>query len=227
MKNLILIFLFFFTVNTKAESFVLLDKGTHTIIHSVNANELKPIASLTKLMTAMVYIDSGDYDIRFLERLLIRSDNEIATRIAKEYKYGYKAFMRAMNVKAESLGLSETYFFDPSGMSVFNRSTAKEYVEVVVEANKYRLINEISSTYEKKIETGKKQTTILRNTNSLLRYYDNITLSKTGFTSRAGRCLALIIDHASNQYAIVILGEKSPLDRTKTVEYLLNFINRE
>lgn len=227
MKNILLIFLLAITSLCKAESFVLLDKGTHTIIHSSNANEVRPIASLTKLMTAMVYIDSGTYNEKFLERLLIRSDNEIANRIAKEYKYGYKAFLRAMNAKAEDLGLSETYFFDPSGMSVFNRSTAKEYVEVVVEAEKYPLIKEISSTYEKKVDTGKKQTLVLRNTNSLLRNYDNITLSKTGFTSRAGRCLALIVEQANNQYAIVILGEKSPLERTKTVVYLMNFINQE
>lgn len=227
MKNLFLIFLLFFTVSTNAESFVLLNKDTHSIVYSSNPNEVKPIASLTKLMTAMIYIDSGEYKESYLERLLIRSDNEIANRIAKEYKYGYKAFMRAMNAKAEDLGLAETYFFDPSGMSVFNRSTAKEYVEVVVEAEKYPLIKQISSTYEKKVEAGKKQTTVLRNTNSLLRYYDNITLSKTGFTSRAGRCLALIIERGSSQYAIVILGEKNPIERTKTVVNLLNFINQE
>ena len=226
MKRIITtIILAFISSYASAEAYVVYDADSNSVVHSVNPNESRSIASLTKLMTAMVYIDSGDYDIRLLERLLIRSDNEAAEKIARSYRDGYYEFMRAMNKKSQSLGLEETSFFDPSGLSVFNRSTAREYVNVVIEAEKYPLIRQISATYEKKIEVGKKRFHTIRNTNALLKDYDNIVLSKTGFTSRAGRCLALFVESATKRYAIVILGEPSPEKRTKTARTLISMIN--
>lgn len=225
MKNLIATILMFISLNAFSEAFVLYDVDEHYVVVSSNSQETRSIASLTKVMTAMVYIDSGDYRQDLLERLLIRSDNAAAEQIARGYHGGYTMFIRAMNSKAEKLGLVETFYHDPSGLSVFNRSTAREYVEVVLAAEKYPLIKQISSTYEKKIEVGKKRFHIMRNTNSLLKDYDNIVLSKTGFTSRAGRCLALFVESATKRYAIIILGENSPENRSKTARKLISMIN--
>lgn len=223
LSFLLLIPLFSFA--SSSESYVLYDADDHSVVVSSNSLETRSVASLTKIMTAMVYIDSGSYNQRLLERLLIRSDNAAANKIAKEYQGGYSSFIKAMNVKAESLGLHETFFHDPSGISNFNRSTAREYVEIVLEANKYPLIRQISSTYEKKIEVGKKKSHTIRNTNSLLKEYDNIVLSKTGFTSKAGRCLALFVENGAKRYVIVILGEASPEKRAKTARKLISMIN--
>lgn len=225
MKHLLATILMFISVNAFSEAFVLYDVDDHSVVVSSNSREIRSIASLTKIMTAMVYIDGGNYKEELLERLLIRSDNAAAEQIARQYMGGYSTFIRAMNTKAEQLGLVETFYHDPSGLSVFNRSTAREYVEIILAAEKYPLIRHISSTYEKKIEVGKKRFHIMRNTNSLLKDYDNIVLSKTGFTSMAGRCLALFVESDNKRYAIVILGENSPENRSKTARKLISMIN--
>jgi D-alanyl-D-alanine endopeptidase (penicillin-binding protein 7) len=224
-KLLTLLTLSFACCTSFAQAFVLYDADDHSVVVSSNSLETKSVASLTKIMTAMVYVDSGNYNQRLLERLLIRSDNAAADKIARDYPGGYTLFIKAMNDKAESLGLHETFFHDPSGISSFNRSTAREYVDIVLEANKYPLIRQISSTYEKKIEVGKKKSHTIRNTNSLLKEYDNIVLSKTGFTSKAGRCLALFVENGAKHYVIVILGEPSPEKRAKTARKLISMIN--
>ena len=222
MKSLIIIlFLLAIGVNAKpVESYVLYDASNHSVVTGTNIHEIKPVASLTKIMTAMVVIDSGNINRELLERLLIRSDNTAADMLAAQYPNGKLNFIRAMNYKAEQLGLQETSFHDPSGLSIFNRSTAREYVEVVIAANTYPLIREISSTPEKKIGS-KKRFQVLHNTNSLLKEFDEIVLSKTGFTSHAGRCLALSVENQTKKHIIVILGEPTPQKRSEIARNLI------
>jgi len=225
MKFLIAILLLV-SVNAFGRSHILYDAEEHVVVTGYNYHDTSSIASLTKLMTAMVYIDKGDFKHELLERLLIRSDNLAAEQIAKGYTGGSYAFVKAMNNKAEKLGLHETFFHDPSGLSVFNRSTAREYVEVVLAAEKYPLIRQISSTAEKTIYKGRKSHYTLHNTNiRLLKEFDNISLSKTGFTSRAGRCLALFVEKGVGRYVIIILGEPTPEKRQKIAKELITMIN--
>jgi D-alanyl-D-alanine endopeptidase (penicillin-binding protein 7) len=152
-------------------------------------------------------------------------------QIAKKYPGGYNAFIRAMNDKAIKMGLVNTKYKDPSGLSPNNRSTVTEYVKIVVEADKYAIIREISSTAEKRIPIvkrikQKKKTyyKTLRNTNSLLlNEYDNIALSKTGFTNNAGRCLALVVE-GTKKHVIVIFGEPTPTKRADVARELISMI---
>jgi D-alanyl-D-alanine carboxypeptidase len=224
MKFLVAILLLV-SVNAFGRSHILYDASEHAVVTGFNYHDTSSIASLTKLMTAMVYIDSGKYKQELLERLLIRSDNVAADTIAKEYGGSYE-FVKAMNHKAEKLGLHETFYHDASGLSVFNRSTAREYVEIVLEAEKYPLIRQISSTAEKTVYKNRKSHYTLHNTNiRLLKEYDNIALSKTGFTNKAGRCLALFVERGAGKYVIIILGEPTPEKRQKIAKELITMIN--
>ena len=225
MKLLVAI-LIFVSVNAFGKSYILYDASEHVVVSGSNYHDISSVASLTKLMTAMVYIDSGKHKQELLERLLIRSDNLAAKTIAKDYDGGSYAFVKAMNRKADKIGLHETFYHDASGLSVFNRSTAREYVDVVLEAEKYPLIKQISATAEKTIYRNKKSHYTLNNTNSvLLKQYHDIALSKTGFTNKAGRCLALFVERGARKYIIVILGEPTPEKRQKIAKELINMIN--
>jgi serine-type D-Ala-D-Ala endopeptidase (penicillin-binding protein 7) len=225
MKFLVAI-LMLVSVNAFSRSHILYDAEEHVVVTGYNYHEISSVASLTKLMTAMVYIDTGNYKQELLEKLLIRSDNLAAETIAKEYNGGKYLFVKAMNRKADNIGLVETFFHDPSGLSVFNRSTAREYVDIVLEAEKYPLIRQISSTAEKTVYKNRKSHYTLHNTNiRLLKEYDNIALSKTGFTSRAGRCLALFVEQGQGKYVIIILGERTPENRQQTAKELIKMIH--
>lgn len=235
MKKFVAVLIFLLCVNVYAkptEAYILYNVDDGKAIASKNPNDIGSVASLTKLMTAMVYLDYiKDVDRRLLDRLLIRSDNQAAMQIAQKYPGGYTAFIRAMNDKATKMGLNNTKYKDPSGLNPYNSSTVSEYARVVIEADKYQTIREISSTAEKRIPIVKRikhrkktyyQT--LRNTNSLLlNEYDNIGLSKTGFTNNAGRCLALVVE-GTKKYVIVIFGEPTPTKRADVARELISMI---
>jgi D-alanyl-D-alanine endopeptidase (penicillin-binding protein 7) len=235
MKRFLVILIFLLCVNAYArpvEAYILYNVDDAKVVASKNPNDIGSVASLTKLMTAMVYLDyTKKIDRRLLDRLLIRSDNQAAMQIAKQYPGGYNAFIRAMNNKASKMGLIDTKYKDPSGLHRYNTSTVTEYIKIVMEADKYSIIREISSTTEKRIPIVKrikhrKKTyyKTLRNTNSLLlNEYDNIELSKTGFTNDAGRCLALVVE-GTKKHVIVIFGEPTPTKREDVARELISMI---
>jgi D-alanyl-D-alanine endopeptidase (penicillin-binding protein 7) len=220
MKVVLFILSLFICNASATEAFAIYDMDSHSIIDSKNSDNTQSIASLSKLVTAMVCIDSGSCNQTLLKRLLVRSDNHAAEKIAETYIGGRTKFLQDMNHKVELIGLHETKFIDPSGLSVFNRSTAREYVEVVMEAEKYPLIKQISSSAVLK---DKRES--LRNTNSyLLNMYNNIVLSKTGYTSKAGHCLALVVETSTKKFIIVILGEGSSERRIQKAKRLISML---
>ena len=214
------------------------------VVHSYNASLKRPIASVSKLMTALVVVESSpnwDEKIKYkghiffnkqlskrelFESLLIRSDNKAADAFADAWPGGYNAFIKVMNETASRLGMTETYFDDPSGLSRNNVSTAEDLNRLIAEASKYDIIRHTSSSKYLKIEEkiGKKvKSVLLNNTNKgLLFEFDQIILSKTGFTNPAGRCLALLTEKNGKRYAIVILGEKTPREREERARQLIN-----
>ena len=203
----------------------------------------RPIASLTKLMTALLIVESnldlsqeikykgGIWQTRMVSRqelldsLLIRSDNAAADALANSWPGGRSLFIKEMNIRAEQLGMTKTKFFDPHGLDKRNVSCAKDLARLIVEDSKHKLIANTSITKYLMIERKNKKKisyVSIGNTNkNLLFEFDEIILSKTGWTNPAGRCLALMVQKGDKKYVIVILGEQTPKDREEKARQLI------
>jgi D-alanyl-D-alanine endopeptidase (penicillin-binding protein 7) len=164
-----------------------------------------------------------------LESLLIKSDNQAAEALAESFNGGRDQFIVTMNQRAKSLGMLNTQFEDPSGLGKHNTSTAKDLSILVSKTYEHSEISSTSSSKFFKVEIkNKKKITYMTvgNTNSqLLKIFDNITLSKTGYTDPAGRCLALMVEKNSKKYVIIILGEKTSGDRFYRARNLINMVS--
>jgi len=217
-----------------------------TIVLNQQANRVRPIASITKLMTAIVALDhdpllsrtvklsglvgsnlpQGQYTRRQLfDAMLVRSDNAAAETLAQDYPGGRTAFVRAMNRRAAALGMTSTRFQDPSGLSRNNVGTAGDMGTLVTTAGTYALIREISVQRQIQIESHfKKRIRVisLPNTNQPLLFdFDNIQVSKTGFTNPAGWCVALLVERNKQTFAVVVLGSENKSKRLDTVKDLM------
>lgn len=209
----------------------------------------RPIASITKLMTAMVLLDqrSNLDDVLVLERatrgvlprgkytredllraMLVKSDNAAAETLAVNYPGGREAFVAAMNAKAQWLGLTNTTFDDASGLSAKNQSTAKEVALLVMAAENYAMIREITVRHYASVEQKfpHRRLITVNNTNGMvLARYDNVALSKTGFTMPAGYCMGLMVQGYGDRYIIVVLGEKNKFSRLAQIRKIMqNYI---
>jgi D-alanyl-D-alanine endopeptidase (penicillin-binding protein 7) len=207
-----------------------------------NANQVVPIASITKLMTAMVVLDRSpdmetpititDDDVDYLRgshsRLpvgsvisrktalllaLMSSENRAAHALARHYPGGMHAFLMAMNSKAKEIGMLDTRFEDPTGLTSNNVSTAIDLAKMVTAAHKYPLIREFTTTPEAKVEVGA-QDMEYRNTNPLVRSAAwDVGLSKTGYISEAGKCLVMQARLAGKAVVIVLLDSVGSMTR--------------
>ena len=178
---------------------IVVNQNTGEVIYEKNADVRASIASLTKLMTAMVVLDSGldlnkeikltkaDIDrvkrttsrlpigtkltkYELLKAALISSDNRAAFALSRSYPSGRKGFINAMNVKAIQLGMQNSQFRDPTGLDKRNISTAKDLLKLVRAAYQYSLIRELTTTPSENIKMGKKRNSInFNNTNPLVR----------------------------------------------------------
>lgn len=219
-------------------SVVVHNTTTNRSVISDNADVVRPMASITKLMTAMVALDTFHLDQKIptgkkssmtveqlLTNVLVRSDNNASEVLAKAHPNGRKEFLRHMNLKAQILGLKNTEYHDASGLIASNTTTANELVQVVIAASKYPFIKQTSTlteiTHTAKVK-NKTKTVKLPNTNKdILFEFDNILVSKTGTTSKAGKCLAMLVDNKGEQYAIIILGEPSKKARDQVARNLI------
>lgn len=220
------------------------DQNTDELLFEKKAHDVMPIASISKLMTAMVILDSGinmgmpitieesDKDkLRYsrshlyvgtrLSRMqalmlaLMASENRAAHALARTYPGGNDEFIRAMNRKALTLGLSETQFKDSSGLSGGNVSSAQDLCTLVNAAYRYSLIRDFSTRKEFTIKSGRKRLRFV-NTNSLVRNASwDIGLSKTGYIQEAGRCLVMQASLIDRHIVIVLLnasGNRTRID---------------
>jgi len=212
-------------------------------------HEVVSIASVTKLFTAALILEeqldlfekvkvqgkvTGRFPIgsmvpriELLKAMLIASDNRAAETLAYTYPGGYDKFIRDVNTMAESRLLKNTKLEDASGLKAGNVSTADDLVNFVYSLRKYPLIITLSSSVGDSIEiqTKKKYVSLpIRNTNPDINKYNSIMISKTGFTSKAGRCLVMLVNYQNEMYGLAILGEKTPKTRSKVVSNLMNSI---
>jgi len=222
------------TVYLRSAAALVQDADTGEVVIDKNADSVTPIASITKLMTAMVIIDRGlaldarivvsreDVDWKkgtrsrlqpgailtrdeLLNLALMSSENRAAAALGRTYPGGTEAFVRAMNAKAASLGMTDSHFVDPTGLSAANVASAHDLAKLVRAAYDYPLIREYSTSERRTVKVNGRPLAF-RNTNGLVRSaHWEIGLSKTGYISEAGRCLVMHVRLASKDLIVVLL----------------------
>ena len=205
------------------------------ILEGSNMSEVRSIASITKLMTAMVVLDSGQslseiipkklYNKQLTRETLIdlaivKSDNNAAKLLCDYYPGGYNNCVEAMNVKAMSLQMNNSMFTDPTGRMHTNVSTAHDLIKLVFAASTYPLIVEASNMDAVRWSIGKKKTAEFRNTNSLVGHGYKFLVSKTGFINKAGGCIVMMMDTANGIRTVVLLGSKNTTTRIPEAKML-------
>jgi D-alanyl-D-alanine endopeptidase (penicillin-binding protein 7) len=198
------------------------------ILEGSNTTEVRSIASITKLMTAMVVLDSGQslteiipkklYNKQLTRETLIdlaivKSDNNAAKMLCDYYPGGYKSCVEAMNTKAILLQMNNSVFTDPTGRYHTNVSTAEDLIKLVFAASGYPLIVAASNMDAVRWSLNKKKSVEFRNTNSLVGNGYNFLVSKTGFISKAGGCIVMMLDTAQGIRTVVLLGSKNTKTR--------------
>lgn len=204
----------------RSSAVVILDARSSKILYQKNPRVVMPIASLTKLMTALVVLEArqnmkqkltvtkADLDrikhsssrLRVGTRLsradllhlaLMSSENRAASALARHYPGGTRKLVAAMNAKARALGMKSTRYVEPTGLSRHNVSTPNDLARLVIAAEKNPLIRRYSTDHRMVIRQGKSNS-LYGNTNRLTRNANwRIRLQKTGYISEAGRCMVL------------------------------------
>ncbi len=210
------------------------DQTSGDVLLDKNSTAVQPIASITKLMTAMVALDAqpnlqdvltiGNEDVDMLKgtssrlrvgaqltreemlRLaLMSSENRAASALSRHYPGGKEAFIAAMNRKAQSLGLGDTKFRDPTGLTAANVSSPRDLARMVNAAYQYPLIREFSTTPGDTVRVAGRDMQF-NNTNPLTKSSSwEIGLSKTGYIAEAGKCLVMQAWVNSKPVVIVLL----------------------
>ncbi|MBI3771725.1 MAG: D-alanyl-D-alanine endopeptidase [Gammaproteobacteria bacterium] len=224
-------------LSLKSRSAVVFDLRDGEVLFERDAEHVRPIASLTKLMTAMVTLDANlpmdevievadeDRDTLRHSRSKLRvgakltredmllialaaSENRAAAALARSYPGGTKAFVKAMNYKAVELGMLNTRYVDPTGLHDQNVSTASDLVKLVMTANEYPLIREMSTNGTDAVTDLRRGSLVkFRNTNILVRDKQwDVNVSKTGYISSAGYCLIMHTNIADRPLAVVLLN---------------------
>lgn len=225
-----------------SSSALVIDQSTGRAVLEKHPDAVTPIASISKLMTAMVVLDAkldlneviaiGEEDVDGLKgtrsRLpvgttmtretamllaLMASENRAAHALGRHYPGGLPAFVVAMNRKAQTLGMSNSRFEEPTGLSSNNVSTAHDLARMVAAAARYPEIRSYSTTGEARVELNGRISDF-HNTNALVRSENwEIGLSKTGYISEAGRCLVMQARVADKPVVIVLLDSVGKMTR--------------
>jgi D-alanyl-D-alanine endopeptidase (penicillin-binding protein 7) len=216
-----------FAVKLTAASWLVAD-GSGNIIQSENAYEVRSIASISKLMTAMIVLDAHqDLDEQFkpytrrelIQLALVHSSNSAADELCNNYIGGRSSCITAMNAKARALGLANTHFTEPTGLSIMNVSTARELVTLVQAAQKYPEIVHASQSSQVKIQI-KKKWLIFNNTNPIIGKRHNFIVSKTGYIKASGGCIVMMLDTDVGRRIVIVLGSKNTHTRIPEAEFI-------
>jgi D-alanyl-D-alanine endopeptidase (penicillin-binding protein 7) len=239
----------------RAAAAIILDPTTGAVLWQENAQEKRSIASITKVMTAVVFLEDqpdlsqvvtverGDTYaasttyLRANERItldnllhltLIASDNAAARALARLSHGGTASFVDRMNAKAKELGLESTSFTDPSGLKPENVSSAYDLSRLITYASSDARIAPIMRTAEYTVATNRR-TINIHNTNRLVIDGDvTVMAGKTGFISKAGHCLATLLQMPTgNQVAVVVLGANSNPGRFWETRHLFNWLSQK
>src|SRR5574340_371839 len=230
-------------LHLRSAAALIVTQDTDKPLYTKNTRMQTPIASITKLMTAMVVLDAGlpldevlaisseDLDLlrstssrlrvggRFtrhelLQLALMSSENRAASALSRNYPGGFAAFVTAMNRKAAELGMTQSTFVDATGLNSGNVSTAEDLARMVKAAYGYPEIREMTTTESSTVSSGIRRRLVFKNTNTLATHPNwQTALSKTGYISEAGRCLVMQATIASQPVIIVLLDSAGKYTR--------------
>ena len=239
--------------DVRAAAAIIYDPDTNEILWEENAQTQRSIASITKVMTATVFLENNPdlseavtiarsdvYQAStthlhandkvttddLLHLLLIASDNAAARALARISPQGSDGFIRRMNDKASELGLQTTHYADPSGLLSENVSSAYDMARLITHASQDERISSIMRTNEYTVYSGGKRPITFHSTNHLLRGGDvDVRAGKTGFISKAGYCLATVLrlPQSTHNVAVVVFGARSNAGRFMESRNLFNW----
>ena len=242
-----------FAMPFSSQHLLVFEEESGTVLLEKNPHDIVPIASVTKLMTAMVVldakpdmnetiaIDESDVDTfkfsssrvpvgavlsrnALLELALMSSDNRAAHALGRTYPGGMAAFVHAVREKLDALDMRNTSIEEPTGLSPNNRSTAADLVKMVTAASYYPEIARITTGTGDLYEMNGRMVEY-RNTNRLVgREGWDILLSKTGFTHEAGKCLVMRLQTAGKHVIVVLLNAKESTARLMDAENVQRFL---
>lgn len=237
----------------KSSVALVMDQDTNEVMLSKNPEAVLPIASLTKLMTALVVVEArlpledsitityDDVDTEknsssrlavgstlsrgeLLHLALMSSENRAAHALGRTYPGGLTAFVSAMNAKARLLGMHDTRYVDPTGLNSGNQATARDLATLVKAAYQHPLVRDLSVSPEHAVRLGNRQLQF-RNTNSLVRSPSwDIGLQKTGYIVEAGRCLVMQASMAGRKFIMVFLDSAGKYSRQADAERVRRWI---
>ncbi len=232
------------------------DLGTHEVLLHRNEDAVLPIASITKLMTGLVLAEAnlplGEYitimpedvdtlkgsssrlavgatltRLELMHLALMSSENRAAHALGRTYPGGLAYFVHQMNARAMMLGMKDTHYVDPTGLSSANRSSAQDLATLVAEAARYPLLRYLTTSPGYEVAVGER---VLQygNTNRLVHDPDwDITLQKTGYISEAGRCLVMLTRVAGRQLVMVLLDSRSKHSRIADAERVRQWVEEQ
>jgi len=231
-----------------------IDQNSGESLFDKNSRAVVPIASITKLMTSMVVLDSKepmtdqievtdedrDYEKNTGSRLsvgsvlsredmlhiaLMASENRAAAALSRYFPGGRPAFLAAMNAKAKQLGMTDTHFESPSGLTSENVSTARDLVKMVNAAYQYPMIRQFSTDHSYEVYTGKRSIAY-NSTNALVRNPTwDIGLQKTGFINEAGECMVMQTTIHGRPMIVVLLDSSGKYTRFADATRLRNWLD--
>jgi len=237
----------------KSSVALVMDQDTDEVLFSKNPQAVLPIASLTKLMTALVITEAQqpldemltvtDADIdtekfsrsrlkvgtqlrreEMLHLALMSSENRAAHALGRYYPGGMAPFVSAMNRKAKELGMNDTHYVEPTGLSSLNQSSARDLATLVKAAHEVALIRDLSTSPEYEVVVGHREVQF-RNTNNLVRSPEwDIGLQKTGYITEAGRCLVMQAKLAGRKVIMVFLDSTGKYSRIGDAERVRHWI---
>ena len=246
MRYLLLTLLFVFsTAHAREPSVYVYNITTDRVEYQRNSTEYRPIASVTKLMTAMVALDYSKDLFRQLDHrptvksnlprgmytrqelfnaMLVRSDNGAAETLAADFPGGRKEFIWRMNQQAKEWGINAT-FRDPTGLDAHNMATAGDVGSMIAYAAGYWVIRDASVQktvmFERRFKKKLRKIQLNNTNRPLLMEFDEIVVSKTGFTNPARYCVALVVETNRQQRVIVVLGAPNKSRRIDTVQDIM------
>ena len=244
MRKLFILLLLPF--NALATNLAVLNSSTNTLIEGQLCCEKVSIASISKLMTIYTVLSANqDLDeklivpetkihgrlskgmevsrLDLIKLALVSSDNVAATTLAENYIGGEHGFVESMNSNAKKLNMNNTGFVEPTGLSVMNYSTTGDVITLTNALVQYKIFKDAGQTKELSILVRKNKKMMILHSHPTSTYFgdEKVIALKTGFTNAAGFCITMLVNVNNQNYNIVILGSRTPAERSKIIRQTL------